>query len=118
MFRRILVANRGEIACRVIKSAHRMGVEVVAIYSEADRFSQHVRLADKAVCVGGTASADSYLRYDRVLEAAVSTGAEAIHPGYGFLSENAVFADAVRDARGGEAGCHSPAQRSHLTRAP
>ena len=98
MFRRILVANRGEIACRVINSARKLGVECVAVFSEADRHAQHVKMADHAVCVGGTASAESYLRADRVLAAAHQTGAQAIHPGYGFLSENAEFADAVREA--------------------
>jgi len=98
MFRRILIANRGEIACRVTRTAQRLGVQCVAVFSEADRHAQHVQLADMAVCVGGTASSDSYLRTDRVLEAALSTGAQAIHPGYGFLSENAAFADAVRAA--------------------
>ena len=96
--RKIMAANRGEIACRVMRSAKRLGVETVAVFSEADRHAQHVRLADAAICVGGTMSADSYLRMDRVLEAARATGAEAIHPGYGFLSENAEFADAVREA--------------------
>ena len=98
MFKRILIANRGEIAVRVCRTAKKLGVETVAVFSEADRHAQHVKAADIAVCVGGTASADSYLRTDRVLAAAKATGAEAIHPGYGFLSENAAFADAVRDA--------------------
>jgi len=98
MFKRILIANRGEIALRVMNTAQRLGVECVAVFSDADRDAQHVRRANAAVNVGGTMSADSYLRSDRVLEAALATGAEAIHPGYGFLSENAAFADAVKAA--------------------
>jgi propionyl-CoA carboxylase alpha chain len=99
MFKKILIANRGEIACRVIKTARKMGIQTVAIYSDADAEALHVRLADEAVHVGGSASSDSYLRIDRVLEAIRQTGAEAVHPGYGFLSENAEFAQAL-DASG------------------
>ena len=98
MFKRILVANRGEIACRVMRTARRMGVETVAVYSTPDANAQHVKMADAAIHVGSAPSADSYLRTDRILEAALATGAEAIHPGYGFLSENAGFADSVRAA--------------------
>ena len=95
MFKRILIANRGEIACRVIKTARRMGISTVAVYSDADANALHVQMADEAVHIGGAASSDSYLAIDRVLDAIKSTGAEAVHPGYGFLSENARFADAV-----------------------
>ena len=98
MFKKILIANRGEIACRVIKTAKQMGISTVAIYSDADAGALHVRMADEAVHVGGPASTDSYLRIDRVLEAIKSTGAEAVHPGYGFLSENAEFAEALDKA--------------------
>ena len=98
MFKKILIANRGEIACRVIRTARRMGIGTVAIYSDADAGALHVRMADEAVHVGGSASTDSYLRIDRVLEAIRSTGAEAVHPGYGFLSENADFAEALDKA--------------------
>jgi acetyl-CoA carboxylase, biotin carboxylase subunit len=95
---KILIANRGEIALRVIRSAKEMGIKTVAIYSEADRAALHVRQADEAVCVGPPASAQSYLKGDHLIEVAKSLGADAIHPGYGFLSENAAFARKVEEA--------------------
>ncbi|MEM7731835.1 MAG: acetyl/propionyl/methylcrotonyl-CoA carboxylase subunit alpha [Pseudomonadota bacterium] len=98
MFERILIANRGEIACRVMETARRMGVRCVAVYSDADRGARHVAMADEAVHIGGAAPAESYLRGDRIIEAALATGAQAIHPGYGFLSENPEFVEAVEAA--------------------
>ena len=91
MFKKILIANRGEIACRVIKSARKMGIASVAVYSEADANALHVEMADEAVCIGPAASAESYLVIDKIIDACRQTGAEAVHPGYGFLSENEAF---------------------------
>lgn len=95
MFKKILIANRGEIACRVIKTARRMGIKTVAVYSEADAAALHVDMADEAVFIGPPPSAQSYLVIDRIVEACKKTGAEAVHPGYGFLSEREAFADAL-----------------------
>ncbi|MEO1555822.1 MAG: biotin carboxylase N-terminal domain-containing protein, partial [Pseudomonadota bacterium] len=98
MFDKILIANRGEIACRVMKTAQSMGVSCVAVYSNADAVAKHVAMADQAVHIGGSAPADSYLRGDVIIRAALDTGAQAIHPGYGFLSENPDFVEAVEAA--------------------
>ena len=98
MFQKILIANRGEIACRVIDTARRMGIATVAVYSDADADARHRDLADEAIHIGPASAADSYLRGDCIIAAALETGAQAIHPGYGFLSENPGFVQAVQDA--------------------
>jgi pyruvate carboxylase len=98
MFETILIANRGEIACRVMETAQAMGVRCVAVYSDADAQAKHVAMADVAVHIGGSSPAQSYLRGDVIIRAALDTGAQAIHPGYGFLSENPDFVDAVEAA--------------------
>src|SRR5579871_1280900 len=98
MFKRILIANRGEIACRIIKTARRMGIQTVAVYSEADRDALHVEMADEAVLIGPPAAAESYLLIDKIVEACKKTGAEAVHPGYGFLSEREAFPRALQKA--------------------
>ena len=89
MFDKILIANRGEIACRIIRSCHKMGIRTVAVYSDADARALHIQLADEACRIGESPPSESYLRIDNLLEAAKKHGAQAIHPGYGFLSENA-----------------------------
>jgi 3-methylcrotonyl-CoA carboxylase alpha subunit len=98
MFKKILIANRGEIACRVAATARRLGVRTVAVYSDADANARHVQACDEAVHIGGSAPRDSYLRWERILDAAQATGAQAVHPGYGFLSENGAFAEACAKA--------------------
>src|ERR1039457_1454683 len=95
MFKRILIANRGEIACRIIKTARRMGIETVAVYSEADKDALHVEMADTAIAIGPPEAAKSYLLIDKILEACKASGAQAVHPGYGFLSERAAFPKAL-----------------------
>src|SRR5215468_4195288 len=98
MFRKILIANRGEIACRIIRTARRMGIATVAVYSDADVEALHVRMADEAIRIGPARSAESYLKVERIVEACLQSGAEAVHPGYGFLSENPRFARALAAA--------------------
>jgi len=97
-FKKILIANRGEIACRIMKTARRMGIATVAVYSDADANARHVRMADEAVHIGGAPAAESYLRIDRIIAAAKESGAEAVHPGFGFVSENADFAEGLQQA--------------------
>ena len=99
MFKKILIANRGEIACRIIRTCKRMGIATVAVYSDADATALHVKLADEAVAIGPAPAAQSYLVIDKIIAAARQTGAEAVHPGFGFLSENAKFVEAL-DAAG------------------
>src|SRR5262245_7898829 len=98
MFKKILIANRGEIACRLIRAARGMGIQTVAVYSEADRNARHVEMADEAISIGPPTSRESYLSMERIIAACEQTGAEAVHPGYGFLAENAEFARRLEDA--------------------
>ena len=98
MIKSLLIANRGEIACRIIRTARSMGIRTIAVYSQADATALHVRLADEAHLLGPAAASDSYLRAGRILKIAKESGADAIHPGYGFLSENADFAEMTADA--------------------
>src|SRR2546423_3435657 len=98
MFKKILIANRGEIAVRIIRACHEMGIAAVAIYSDVDRASLHVRKADEAYPIGAAPASESYLNIHKILDVAAHSGAEAIHPGYGFLSENSKFAQACADA--------------------
>ena len=102
MFGKILIANRGEIAVRIIRACREMGIRTVAVYSEADKDALHTQLADEAVCIGKAASTDSYLNMERILSATIATKAEAIHPGFGFLSENF-----QRKAHSGNSGAFS-----------
>ena len=97
MFNKILIANRGEIAVRIIRACREMGISTVAVYSEADKNALHTQLADEAVCIGGNKSSSSYLNMNNIISAACLTGANAIHPGFGFLSENSKFADMCKE---------------------
>ena len=99
MFKKVLIANRGEIALRIIRACHELGIRTVAVYSQADRESLHVRFADEDVCIGRAPAADSYLNIPRIIAAAEIADVEAIHPGYGFLAENSHFAEVCRDCK-------------------
>lgn len=99
MFRRILVANRGEVALRIIRACKELGVETVAVFSEADRNASYLHLADERICIGKAASAESYLNIPRIIAAAEIADVDAIHPGYGFLAENSHFAQVCRDCK-------------------
>lgn len=99
MIKKVLIANRGEIAVRIIRACREMGIETVAVYSEADREALHTQLADEAVCIGPASSAESYLNMERIISATIISGADAVHPGFGFLSENSQFARLVSSVR-------------------
>ena len=107
MFTKVLIANRGEIAVRIIRACRDLGILSVAVYSEADKEALHAQIADEAVCIGPAPSKESYLNISNIIEAAIGAGAQAIHPGYGFLSENADF------ARGKRPGVHRAEGRDH-----
>src|SRR5437763_7894685 len=112
MFEKILVANRGEIAVRIIRACKELGIRTLAVYSEADADSLHVQLADEAICIGKPPSTESYLKIDRIISAAEVGDVEAIHPGYGFLAENAHFADVCENCNIKFIGPASPSIRS------
>ena len=116
MFKKILIANRGEIACRVIKTARKMGIKTVAIYSDADRNALHVQMADEAVHIGPPPANQSYIVIDKVMDAIKQTGAEAVHPGYGFLSENQKFAEALEAEASPLSGRQQARSRQWATR--
>ena len=108
MFEKILIANRGEIAIRIIRTCRKLNVKTVAVYSDADRDALHVKMADEAVHIGPAPSSQSYIVIDRIMDAIRQTGAQAVHPGYGFLSENAKFAEALKAANVAFIGPPSP----------
>ena len=103
MFKKILIANRGEIACRVIKTAKKMNIQTVAVYSDADRSAEHVRIADESIYLGPSPAKESYLKSELIIKACKDTACEAVHPGYGFLSENSDFADALEKSKAKDA---------------
>ena len=118
MFKKILIANRGEIACRVIKTARKMGIKTVAVYSDADANALHVQMADEAVHIGPPPANQSYIVIDKIMEAIRKTGAEAVHPGYGFLSERMDFAAALEKEGVVFIGPRAPRLRRWATRSP
>ncbi len=110
MLKRVLIANRGEIALRIIRACRELGIETVAVWSQADESALHAQMATRSLCIGPAKAADSYLNQDAILSAALATGCDAVHPGYGFLSENAHFA---RPVRSGGAEIHRPCRGRH-----
>ena len=118
MFQRILIANRGEIALRILRACKDLGIETIAVYSTADKGAPYLAFADRAVCIGPPPAAESYLKYQRIIAAADQTNVDAIHPGYGFLSENADFAGMCRDCNIEFIGPPQEAMRGWATRTP